>query len=427
VGARGTIVATGTTSTISTATIDAFAADQTNGPSKPGETATCAVTLRRLDYATIDPTGAAVAASAGLLVPTGTGCTGARPLLSAQHGTATLATFDGADPTAPLPLMAARYFASHGYIVVIPDYLGYGASQADMTYHPYVAAEANASTVIDGVRAARQWFATAEGVASGVTLDGELFLFGTSEGGYVTLATERAMQRDFAAEFPLTTVVPTSGSYDLPTEVMDDLQFADAAGDSESGSAAFLITSYQQLFGDIYAAPADVFQSPWADTVTGLFPGVYSAYSKAMDACQIPFDVVTSPGPAVGSCPRNALLQPAFVADYLAGTPGTAGAAMRGHVDANSLVSPAWAPGAPTVLCYGSLDTMAQANTLTAAAALGLPPADVADVQVSGPAYITDWVAGATHAGLEYHGQVEAPACTAYARYVVMDALVAPL
>jgi len=427
VGARGTLVATGSASTISRSTIDAFARAQANGPSKPGETATCAVTIRRLDYATVDPAGAAVSASAGLLVPTGAGCTGARPLLSAQHGTATGSGFDASDPGGTLPLTAARYFASHGYVVVLPDYLGYGASRAWLTWHPYLDAEAGAATVIDAVRAARNWFATSEGAASGVTLNGQLFLAGTSEGGYVTLATQRVMERDAAAEFPLTAVAPTSGSYDLATEVLNNLQFADVAGDSQSGAAAFMITSYQEIHGDIYATPGDVFQSPWSGTVTGLFPGPYSAYSKAMDACEIPFNVTHTPGPPVGNCPRNALLQPQFVADYLARTAGSPGAAMRGHVDANSLVSPAWIPDAPTVLCYGNLDTTAQANALVAGTALGLPPADVVDVQTTGPAYITDWMEAASRSGLEYHGQVEAPGCTAYARYVVLDAYATPL
>ena len=281
--------------------------------------------------------------------------------------------------------------------------------------------------MIDAVRAARNWFATPDGVASGVTLDGHLFLFGTSEGGYVTLATERAMQRDFAAEFALTAVVPTSGPYDLPTEVLNDLQFADAQGNSESGAATFLLTSYQRIHGDIYATPGEVFQSPWVPTAPGLFPGPYTSDGKAMAACQIPFNVATTPSPPVGDCPRNALLQPQFVADYLARTPGSAAAAMRGHVDDNSLVAPAWPVGAPTVLCYGSLDATAQANALTAGAALGLPAGSLADVQTTGPSYIVDWVVAASRTDAEYHGQVEAPGCTAYARYAVLDAYVTPL
>jgi pimeloyl-ACP methyl ester carboxylesterase len=427
VGARGTLITTGTASTISTTTIDAFAKVQANGPSKPGESATCAVSIRRVDYATISPSGTAVAASAGLLVPTGAGCTGAHPLLSAQHGTAASSGFDGSDAAAPLPLTAARYFASHGYVVVIPDYLGYGASRGYLTYHPYVDAEANAATVIDAVRATRHWFATTDGIASGVTLNGQVFLFGTSEGGYVTMAAQRTMERDYAAEFPLTVVVPTSGAYDLSTDVLNNLQFADAQGDSESGAATILITSYQQIHGDIYTAPAEVFQSPWSGTVTGLFPGQYGGYMKAMEDCKIPFNVAASPGPPVRNCPRNALLQAGFVADYLARTPGSAGAATRVHVDANNLVSPAWSPAAPTVLCYGNLDVEAQANALAAGTALGLPPTDVVDVQTTGPGFITSWMDAASKTDLEYHGQVEAPGCTAYARYVVFDTYATPL
>ena len=131
---RGTLVTAVSTGTLATSDVDSFDSDTKDGPVKAGETATCSVSLLRITYATVDAAGTALTASAGLLVPAkdpknpaGT-CLGAHPLLSFQHGTSDTVGFDGSDPTAIAPLTMAKYFASHGYVVVIPDYLGYGTT-----------------------------------------------------------------------------------------------------------------------------------------------------------------------------------------------------------------------------------------------------------------------------------------------------------
>jgi hypothetical protein len=421
-GSRGALISSGNATTLSTGSIDAFNTNGDMAPVDPGESATCNVSVRQIVYSTITPQGTAINASGGLLVPAGGGCTGARPLLSMQHGTSTTTGFDGSDPTSPLVLTMAKYFASHGYVVVVPDYLGYGVS-AGLGYHPYVNAEADAAAVIDAVRATRAWFASSAGMASGVSLSSRLFLTGTSEGGYISMATQRTMERDFPAEFVITANVPTSGPYDLANEVMTDLRTADTTQNSATGSATFLLTSYQDIYGDIYTSASQVFQSPWSGTVEGLFPGPYGSATAAMKDCKIPFNIDTTPSPPMGGCSTNALLQPQFVSDYEAGRAGTPGGVARAHVEANGLLQ-SWKNLAPMTLCYGSLDPTAEANAVAAGTYFGIGPVDV---QTSGPAFITTWMAANSTAAKDYHGQVEAPGCTAYARYAVFDTYVAPL
>ena len=174
----------------------------------------------------------------GLLVPNGAGCGTRHALLSHQHGTNTN-SFSGSDAGSDIVNAMAKYYASHGYVVVIPDYLGYGDS-ASLGYHPYLLAETNAATVIDAMRAARNWVAQ-NGVAQGVALNSQVFLDGTSEGGYVTMATQRTMERDLASEFTLTAVVPTSGPYDLGTTMLTFLQTADATHNSETTPATMIL------------------------------------------------------------------------------------------------------------------------------------------------------------------------------------------
>jgi hypothetical protein len=416
-------VGTANASSLSKATIDSYDANGAQGPIKPGESASCDVSVLQLQYATIAPSGDRVDASAGLLVPSGSGCTGARPLVALEHGTVISTAFDASDPTSAVVLSSAKYFASHGYVVVIPDYLGYGLSRSFTEVHPYVVAEADAATVIDAMRATRAWFGTSDGKASGVTLSGKLLLTGTSEGGYIAMATQRTMERDFGSEFPLAAVVPISGPYDLSAEVLYDLKSADAQGNSDSGAAAFLLTSYQATYGDIYTQTSDVFQSPWDADVTNLFPSpIYSTEAQAIKGCKIPVNIDAAPSPPP-SCNANPLLQAGFVADYEASTSGTPGGVARGHVADNDLVTSAWAPVAPQVPCYGDLDTTATGNALAAAKAFGVT---AIDVQTTGPAFIVSWMKANANAP-DYHGGVEAAGCTAYARYAVFDKLVTPL
>lgn len=423
--ARGTLLGTANAASLSKAAIDSYDADGSLGPVQPGETASCAVSVLQLQYATIDPSGANVHASAGLLVPSGTGCTGLRPLVALAHGTVVSAAFDASDPSSEVVLASAKYFASHGYVVVIPDYLGYGVSRAYTTVHPYVMAEADAATVIDAVRAARQWFGTSDGAGSGVALSGTLLLTGTSEGGYIAMATQRTMERDFPAEFSIAASVPISGPYDLSSEVLYDLKSADAQGNSDSGAATFLLTSYQAGYGDLYAQPSDAFRSPWDADVAGLFPStVFTTEAQAIKACKIPVNVDTAPSPPPAGCSSsNPLLQAQFVADYLAATAGTPGGVARAHVDDNDLVTSGWSPASTTVPCYGDLDTMAAANARAAAQAFQVT---AVDVQTTGPAFIVSWMRANANSP-SYHGTIEAGGCTAYARYAVFDPLVTPV
>ncbi len=58
-----------------------------------------------------------------------------------------------ADPTDSQTILLAAMFAAQGYAVVATDYLGFAKSA--YTYHPYLHADSEASSVIDSIRAAR--------------------------------------------------------------------------------------------------------------------------------------------------------------------------------------------------------------------------------------------------------------------------------
>ncbi len=176
------------------------------GLSGIGITPVYSVTSYRLEYLTTDAQGRIVRASGLVSVPV-KGAGARSPVLGYQHGT----IFRDAEAPGNNAVASeiSIVLASLGYIVVAPDYVGYGASLG--TPHPYLLAGPAAAAVVDFLTAARTWRHGA-----GVIDNGQLFLTGYSEGGYVTMAAHRAMQQDNSAHLPnLLVEVPGAGPYDV--------------------------------------------------------------------------------------------------------------------------------------------------------------------------------------------------------------------
>ena len=166
----------------------------------------------RLNYVTTDKNGAKVTASGLVSVPVK--AAGARsPVLSYQHAStfrnnqAPSIKVEAVEP--PLVL------ASLGYIVVSPDYVGFGASYG--VEHPYLTSSPSSRAVIDMLSAAQTWRRQA-----GVVDNGQLFLAGYSEGGYATMAAHRAIhQQGGELKTQLQAAVPGAGPYDVQ-ETLDE-------------------------------------------------------------------------------------------------------------------------------------------------------------------------------------------------------------
>lgn len=177
------------------------------GTRAPRLTPRYAVQAWRLDYRTIDGAGRLVEASALVGVPL-KGDGRASPVLSYQHGT--LARDARAPSNQAVAGEAALLMASAGYIVLAPDYVGYGRSKG--TLHPYLLAAPSAAAVLDLLSAAKRW-RRQQGIAD----NGQLFLAGYSQGGYVTMAAHRALQERGGPAAPLhaelVASVPGAGPY----------------------------------------------------------------------------------------------------------------------------------------------------------------------------------------------------------------------
>ena len=187
--------------------------------------------------------------------------TAAAPVLSYQHGTITR---DADAPsnfavTKPETLIAGA-FSSSGFVTVIPDYVGFGATST--TLHPYFVEDAIAASVVDMIQAATE---LAE--SKNFTLDKKLFLAGYSEGGYATMATHKAIEANGIGDLELIASFPGAGAYDL-----QDVQQRLFAMDEYENPfyLAYITLAYKNTY-DFNSVLTDFFQEPYATRIPGLF------------------------------------------------------------------------------------------------------------------------------------------------------------
>ena len=285
---------------------------------------TCGVDFHYFHYQTVGGKNETTTASGAIMAPTGgTGCSGARPILVYTHGTASTKAYNIANITDATneawqeSALIAAFFAAHGYIVVASNYAGYDSSP--LTYHPYLNADAQSQDVINALKAART--ALTNGLPSGDTDNGKLFITGYSQGGHVAMATHRAME---AAGMAVTAAAPMSGPYAM-------LAFGDAAiAYSTPGLGGtiyypMIVNSYQQSYGNVYQSPTDVFSATYAPGIATLIPGQYT-FTTLVTSGKLPqfavFDVNT-PGtgtePSSGNPEIDAILaQPSAAANPIA-------------------------------------------------------------------------------------------------------------
>ncbi len=344
----------------------------------------CDILFYDIQYATVGGANEATTASGVLMIPTGLGanCTGSRPIVLYAHGTTTDRAFNMANLQNAETIALAALFASQGYIVVAPNYAGYDTST--LPYHPYLIADQQSKDMIDALTAAR----TALPLASATTIkdSGQLFITGYSQGGYVAMATHRAMQ---AAGMNVTAAAPMSGPYALAAFV--DAVFYGQVNGGAPVSSTLLLDAYQTVYGNIYANATDVFEPQYADGIQTLLPS-NTPRSQLYAQGKLPEFALFSPTPPAPAyaaitppaTPANLaevfalgfgvgnLLQNSYRLSYLQDaqahpdggfptiTTGIAAVApelpWRQALQKNDLRN--WVPAAPVLMCGGDVDPL---------------------------------------------------------------------
>lgn len=341
----------------------------------------CAINVYQLTYETVGGKGESTKSSGALMVPTGSdsSCQGPLPIVLYAHGTNADKTYNIAlvDNSNAEGILLAAVFASRGYIVVAPNYAGYDTS--DLPYHPYLNADQQSKEMIDVLRAARSALPLAS------TSDNhKLFVTGYSQGGFVAMAAQKAMQ---AAGMTVTAAAPMSGPYALAA--FGDAIFAGQVNSSATLNFTLLASSYQNAYGNLYTNTTDVFEAQFAPTIADLLPSatpIVSLYS----AGQLPMNALfssTPPAPEFAAqtpATTPAALAPIFATgfgtpnlinntyrlDYLrdaqaqpdggfptigTGVPAAAPTnTLRQDLKTNDLRN--WSPASPVLLCAGDQD-----------------------------------------------------------------------
>ncbi len=252
----------------------------------------CRISVYHFEYQTVDPAGDLTPASAALMVPSDTGapCQGERPIVLYAHGTNPDKNYDLSDLESSNnteALLVAAMLASEGYIVVAPNYVGYDTST--LGYHPYLNGDQQSKDMIDALAAARNSLPVAD--APDTTDGGKLMVTGYSQGGYVAMATHRALQD---AGVTVTASAPLSGPYALTA--FSDAIFQGRVTGGSPLNFALLMTSYQRAYGDLYADPEDAFEPEYAAEIEALLPSTTSM-SDLVTAGKIPDTALFSPTP----------------------------------------------------------------------------------------------------------------------------------
>lgn len=338
----------------------------------------CAVSVYRVRYNTVGGAGEATDASAAIYVPSGSGasCANSRPVLLYAHGTSLQKSYDMADIAGNTEArLAAAVFAAQGFIVVAPNYAGYAGST--LGYHAYLDRVQQAADMLDGLRAARGVFA-----AIGARDSGKLMVAGYSQGGYVALATQRAMQEAGKGEFALTAAAGMSGPYAIAR--FGDELFGGAPRNGATVIVPMIVNAAQHAGAALYRNPAEIYEAPYAATIADLVPGTLGS-GELVSQGRLPASALF----ALDSLPQAPGYTDYFGADHLvrsdyraayladlAAHPCEDGAAplscapqqgLRQWLVRNDLRS--YQPAVPTLLCAGHDDPVVPYFNTSAAAA----------------------------------------------------------
>jgi pimeloyl-ACP methyl ester carboxylesterase len=423
---------------------------------------TCGVDFYYVQYWTVGGAGETTTATGALMVPTGATaqCSGPRSIVLYAHGTTTDKTYNIADITNPSNnegALIAAMFAAQGYIVVAPNYAGYDTSS--LSYHPFLNGDQQSKDMMDALTAARTALprtATTDG--------GKLFVTGYSEGGYVAMATHKALQ---AAGQTVTAAAPMSGPYAL--EAFGDAVFYGSVNIGSTEFTPLITTSYQKSYGNLYTATTDIYEPAYAPGIDTLLPSTTPLDTLFEDGKLPETALFNSTTPVTGNPALDAALavpaNPVFalgfgasnlitndyrlsyVLDAVANPDGAVPIPMAGvplaaapkhplRVDFRLNDMRTWAPHVPVLLCGGANDPTVffTVNTLTMQAFWSALPAglvtieniDVAEPSMSDPFYAAKagfklaeeqiLASGGETAVLESYHSTVAPFCTAVAR-----------
>jgi dienelactone hydrolase len=191
---------------------------------------------------------------------------GTYPILSYQNGTNTLhSNAPSVNPDDQLFQML-EFVASTGFIVSVPDYLGFGVSST--MFHPYYDKKSTNESVTDMLWAVKEM---ANNYLQ-VVPKNDLYIMGYSQGGWSTMQLQKHIEENYSSEFKLRASACGAGGYDV--RFINDYILAQTEYPMPY-YIGYIFNSGINL-GEITNPTKDVFKSPYSERVLTLYNGTKS-------------------------------------------------------------------------------------------------------------------------------------------------------
>ena len=251
----------------------------------------------------------------------------AYPVLCFQNGTNTQNAYSPSEFVINTGYQMIEFIASMGYVVVIPDYPGFGES-ADIP-HPYLIKEPTVKSIADMLLAVKE---LRNNELPGISLSGDCYFLGYSQGGWATLAMHKAMELEYSGDFNLRGSACGAGPYDLGLLLERMTAQETYPMPVYIGYIVNAYTEYKQFSNPV----TDILNDPYASLLPDLYTG-------ALSFEQINAQLTTSVAELLS-------------ADFLSGfDSGQKYASVREAFSRNSIS--AWRTEKPLYLLHGGNDT----------------------------------------------------------------------
>ncbi len=252
---------------------------------------------------------------------------GSYPVLSFQNGTNTVyADAPSVSPTEYTHQMV-ELIASMGYVVLFADYPGFGESS--QIPHPYLVKEPTVQTLVDLLYTARE---IGNSEFPGITFKNEYYLLGYSQGGWATLALDKALETDHSSDFAVKATSCGAGPYNilfLLENMINQPSYPVPA------YLAYIVNAYT-AYNQFTNPASDIFKSPYDSRIGSLFNGLLT-----LD--QIDNQLTTS---------IPDLLNPDFISGI---DTSPKYSSVRDALNNNSIT--AWQTSVPILFTHGEMDT----------------------------------------------------------------------
>ncbi|MBA4322363.1 MAG: hypothetical protein C0408_06040 [Odoribacter sp.] len=218
------------------------------------------IVYRVIYYTTVD--GKKIKVSGLVCTP---GAAGEYPVICFQNGTNTVNAYAPSMFAINTTYQMVEFVSSMGFVVVIPDYPGFGASA--QIPHPYLIAEPTVRSTVDMLYAVKE---LDKSEIPGITLKNEYYLIGYSQGGWATLEVHKALEIDYPGDFDLRGSVCGAGPYDIKFLLQSMINADTYPMPVYLGYIVHAYSAYKQFTNPV----SDLLNEPFASRLNALYTGL---------------------------------------------------------------------------------------------------------------------------------------------------------